>query len=212
MAVSGKSDDVISDEALVERVRASPTDDLREFDILVNRHRARVIANCRHLTRQPNHAEDLAQEVFLKAYFGLQRFRGGSLFRTWLQRIKINHCFDYLKRHKGSHFVDVEDLEVAGAPEVSVGATAERDVIRAETRDYLTSAMDALPDGLRIPLVLRDLDGLAYSEIAKTLGIGLSAVKMRIFRGRQQLRARLEAEMPRHAPGGESTGGERSDD
>ncbi len=159
-----QSDNGLSDEALVERIRASPTDDLRDFETLVDRHRTRVIANCRHLTRQPNEAEDLAQEVFVKAYFGFRRFRGDSLFQTWLQRITMNHCFDYLKRRKGRNCVDVEAL-VAG--DVAVSATAERDLLRLEARDRLAAVLDAMPARVRIPLVLRDLDGLAYHEISE---------------------------------------------
>lgn len=181
-----------TDETLVERIRSSPTDDLREFDTLVSRHRARVIANCRHLTRRPDLAEDLAQDVFLKAYFGLQRFQGGSTFRTWLQRIKINHCFDHLKREKGRIFVDADEQARLGAEQLQVPATAERDALRSEERRRLTRALEQLPDGLRIPLVLRDLDELAYAEIAETLGLTLSTVKMRILRGRRRLRTLLE--------------------
>ncbi len=180
-----------SDEMLVEQHRDSPPDDVRAFDTLVRRHRDRVVANCRFLTSQPDQAEDLAQEVFVKAYFGLARFRGGSSFRTWVQRIKVNHCLDHLKAQRGRVFVDVEAQEVAGAPELSVPPAAERDLIRAENYERLARAIDALPDTLRIALTLRDLDGLAYEEIARTLGLGLSAAKMRVLRARRTLRARL---------------------
>ena len=183
--------ETLSDEALVERARESPRDDLRPFDELVLRHRARVVANCRYLTRQPESAEDLAQDIFVKAYFALPRFRGGSSFRTWLQRIKINHCFDHLKSQRGRTFVDLTAPELSAAPELSVVPMAERDLIQAEARDSVVAAVDALPDSLRIPLTLRDLDGLAYQEIAETLGLSLSAVKMRILRARRELRAYL---------------------
>lgn len=181
----------VSDEMLVDLVKQSPEDDVRGFDTLVRRHRARVVANCRFLTNQPEQAEDLAQEVFVKAYFGLRRFRGGSSFRTWVQRIKVNQCLDYLKAQRGRVFVKIDAPDVAGAPELSVPPTAERDLMRAEAYERLAGAIDALPDTLRIPLTLRDLDGLPYEEIARTLGLGLSAVKMRILRARRTLRTRL---------------------
>lgn len=184
----------LSDETLVERVRESPRDDLRDFDSLVLRHRARVVANCRFLTRQPEHAEDLAQEVFVKAYFALPRFRGGSTFRTWLQRIKINHCLDHLKSQRGRTFVDVTAPEVSASPRMAVPASAEEELIRKEASDRLAAAIDTLPESLRIPLTLRDLDGLTYEEIAETLDLGLSAVKMRILRARREVRAGLKAE------------------
>ena len=176
---------------LVNLVRESPDDDVRAFDTLVRRHRARVVANCRFLTNQPEQAEDLAQEVFVKAYFGLRRFRGGSSFRTWVQRIKVNQCLDYLKAQRGRVLVGIEATERAGAPELSVPPTAEQELLEAEAYERLASAIDALPDTLRVPLTLRDLDGLAYEEIARTLGLGLSAVKMRVLRARRTVRARL---------------------
>lgn len=186
--------ETLSDEALVEHARESPRDDLRSFDTLVLRHRARVVANCRYLTRQPESAEDLAQDVFVRAYFALPRFRGGSTFRTWLQRIKINRCLDHLKSQRGRTFVDVTAPEVTASSHLAVPAAAEQELIRVEARNRLAAAVDALPDGLRIPLTLRDLDGLAYEEIAETLGLSLSAVKMRILRARRELRARLKPE------------------
>ena len=90
----------LTDEALVARIRASPRDDVQHFDTLLRRHRARIVANCRYLTGQPDQAEDLAQEVFVKAYFALDGFRGGSSFKTWLQRIKVNHCLDHVKARR----------------------------------------------------------------------------------------------------------------
>ena len=179
------------DEMLVDQVKNSPRDDVRAFDTLVRRHRAQVVANCRFLTSQPEQAEDLAQEVFVKAYFGLQRFRGSSSFRTWVHRIKVNHCLDHLKAQRGRVFVELGAPELAAAPELSVRPTVEHDLMQAQAYERLAAAIDGLPDTLRIPLTLRDLDGLAYAEIARTLGLGLSAVKMRVLRARRTLRERL---------------------
>lgn len=200
------ADKGVSDEMLVEQVRKSPRDDVRAFDTLVRRHRDRVVANCRFLTNQPDQAEDLAQEVFLKAYFALPRFRGDASFRTWVQRIKLNHCLDHLKTQRGRELVDIGAPELARAPELSAPATVESDLIQAEDYERLAAAIDALPDSLRIPLTLRDLDGLTYDEIAGTLGIGLSAAKMRVLRARRALGARLD---PRSGRAGPASGKDR---
>src|SRR5262245_33543527 len=90
-----------SDEALVAEVRAAPEGDTHAFDELVHRYQGRVLANCRHMTRASNDAEDLAQEVFVKAYFAMARFEGRSTFKTWLIQVKSNHCLNYLRRQRG---------------------------------------------------------------------------------------------------------------
>ena len=87
-----------SDEELLKEARKAPEGDLRAFEQLVLRHQRRVVANCRNITRDPNNAEDLAQEVLVKAFFGLHLFEGRSSFAGWLQRIKINHCLNHLKK------------------------------------------------------------------------------------------------------------------
>ena len=89
------------DEELVEQARRAPEGDLRAFEKLVLIHQRRVVANCRYITRDPNNAEDLAQEVLVKAFFGLGGFEGRSSFGGWLQRIKINHCLNHLKNRSG---------------------------------------------------------------------------------------------------------------
>jgi RNA polymerase sigma-70 factor (ECF subfamily) len=86
-----RSSSVDPDEKVVEEARRAPEGDLRAFEQLVVRYQRRVVANCRYITRDPNNAEDLAQEVLVKAFFRLRRFEGKSSFADWLQRIKIKH-------------------------------------------------------------------------------------------------------------------------
>lgn len=181
-----------TDEELVEMAQASAEGDLRAFDQLVSRHQARILANCRYLTRSPDDAEDLAQEVFIKGYFGLARFEGRSQFKTWIQRIKVNHCLNHIRKKKDKVHLDVQDAAMEAEPELHVAPQAERRAEAADERELVKSVLDELPDTLRVPLILRDLDGLSYQEIADSLEIGLSATKMRIKRGREEFRAAYE--------------------
>ena len=193
--MSATADGRRTDEMLVARIRASPSDDVQHFETLLRRHRARVVANCRYLTGEPAQAEDLAQEVFVKAYFALAGFGGRSSFKTWLQRIKVNHCFVYLKaRRSRPALVEATVDDLASSRVMAVEAAAERDLLESERRRRLVAAVDALPENLRIPLTLRDMDGFTYDEIAARLGLGLSAVKMRILRARRAVRERVAAE------------------
>lgn len=180
------------DGPLVDRARRSPAGDTRAFDELVARHRGRVVANCRYLTTGAD-AEDLAQEVLVKAYFSLKRYEQRSKFSTWLYRIKVNHCLNHRrseKRHAGDVTLDDAPVDAAPltvAPEADAALDREADVARVR------AAVAALNDTLRVPLVMRELDEMSYDEIAATLGLSLSAVKMRILRARQELRAALGA-------------------
>jgi RNA polymerase sigma-70 factor (ECF subfamily) len=116
----------------------------------------------------------------VKAYFGLAGFEGRSTFRHWLQRIKVHHCLNHLKRRE-------------------VAPVADREIETVEDRKRVHDVLDAMPGTLRVPLVMRDMDELSYDEIAVALGIGLSAVKMRIKRARDLFRRLYagEAELAR---------------
>jgi RNA polymerase sigma-70 factor (ECF subfamily) len=179
---------VISDKELVERAQSAATGDLRAFESLVQRHQEIILANCRFLTGSPEDAQDLAQEVFVKAFFGLPKFEGRASFGSWVKRIKVNHCLNFLRKRRGKRFVDIEDPEAQVQPELQVAASAEDRAAARDERDRIQRTLEQMPDTLRVPLIMRDLDGMAYQEIADALKLGLSSTKMRIKRGREQFR------------------------
>jgi RNA polymerase sigma-70 factor (ECF subfamily) len=176
------------DEELVVAAQAGADGDTSAFDALVRRHQGGVLANCRYLTRSADDSEDLAQEVFVKAFFALPRFEARASFKTWLHRIKVNHCMNFLSRRKKHVLVDVEDPSLVGEPDLQSRESTERRVEARSDRERIEQILDSLTETLRVPLVLRDVDGMAYGEIADLLGIRLSAVKMRIKRGREEFR------------------------
>jgi len=180
------------DEELLQQAREAPEGDLRAFEKLVLRYQRRVVANCRYITRDPNNAEDLAQEVLVKAFFGLRGFEGRSSFGSWLQRIKINHCLNYLKKQAGRSFVGVEERDVEEFDQLQVHATAEQQARAISDRQLISQVLDSMSNTLRIPLVLCDMDELSYEEVAQSLRISLSAAKMRIKRAREEFRERYE--------------------
>lgn len=186
----------LSDEELLDRQRDNQWDS-RPFAELVQRYERFVRANCRSITGSPSDAEDLAQEVFVKAYFALERFERRASFRTWIRRIKVNHCLNFLRKSRGVAFVDIAEPGVEEGLAVALDAEARAEEpdeeMRAEQRRRVLQALEGLNDTLRVPLVLCDVDGLSYEAIAEELGIGLSAVKMRIKRGRAAFRQRYLA-------------------
>lgn len=178
------------DAALVARARSAPPGDTRAFDDLVARHRGRVVANCRYLTSGDD-AEDLAQEVLVKAYFALRKYEQRSKFSTWLYRIKVNHCLN----HRRSERRRAGDMTLDDAPPsadaLTVAAEADLALDRAADAARVRAAVAGLSETLRVPLVMRELDEMSYEEIAAALGLSLPAVKMRILRARQALRVAL---------------------
>jgi len=185
------------EDQLFEQARKAPEGDLRAFEALVQQNQNRIVADCRHITRDESVAEDLAQEVFVKAYFGMQNFEGRSSFRHWLQVIKVHHCLNHLKRiRKNQVSIDHEEEGMANSVQLS---TADKTLERLTDRQRIHLILESMPETLRLPLVLRDMDELSYEEVAAHLKISLSAAKMRIKRAREWFRERYEGEA--NAPG-----------
>ena len=176
------------DEELLQAARSAPEGDLRAFEQLISVHQKRILADCVYLTRDDANAEDLAQEVFVKAYFGLRAFEGRSSFRHWLQRIKVNHCLNHIKKRASRNEVTLDDTGSEDFDELRVEPEVSRRLDSAGDRERIDSILESLPTKLRIPLIMRDMDELSYEEIAASLNVGLSAVKMRVKRAREQFR------------------------
>lgn len=180
------------DEKLVQQALRAREGDLRAFEGLVQEHQKRILADCRYMTRDDG-AEDLAQEVFVKAFFGLRTFEGRSTFRHWLQRIKVHHCLNYIKKRDSRKVVPIDDQAAEGSEQLQVRPAAIEESDAMDNRRRIAGVLESLPPALRVALVMRDMDELSYEEIAAELGIGLSAVKMRISRARQEFRRRYQA-------------------
>ncbi len=187
--VDTKDKDNNVDLELMELAFNAREGDLRAFEELVKRYQGRILADCRYLTKDGNASEDLAQEVFVKAYFALQSFEGRSSFRHWLQRIKVNHCLNHLKREKFRQPVVLDEELPEDHEQLRSAPDANRLLEEAADRQRIDAVLREMSPALRIALVMRDMDELSYNEIASNLGIGLSATKMRIKRAREQFRA-----------------------
>ncbi|MBE0657795.1 MAG: sigma-70 family RNA polymerase sigma factor [Bryobacteraceae bacterium] len=182
------------DEELLRAVREARDGDLRAFEALIGQHQKRILADCRYLTRDENNSEDLAQEVFVKAFFAFRSFEGRSSFRHWLQRIKVHHCLNHLKRRGSKDILSIHEESMEAYPQLQVPAAAQENLETEARRYRIDQILNTMPATLRIPLVMCDMDELSYEEIAAALGLGLSAVKMRIKRAREQFRLRYEVD------------------
>jgi RNA polymerase sigma-70 factor (ECF subfamily) len=194
---------------LVDRARHG---DHAAFRVLVERYQDRVHGLARRILRDPELARDAVQEGFLKAYAGLERFEGRSGFYTWLYRLVFNQCIDMKRRDRSSRHEEWDD-EIAreAAPGANIDpmplATELADPANAYHRDQLrealVAAIESLPDDARRTLVLREVDGLSYEEIAKALRIPKGTVMSRLHYARRRVRETLIANGAVEAGGGD---------
>lgn len=181
------------DRALVD---ASAAGDPEAFHDLVRRYEARIFNFMRVSTGGDAEAEDLAQEVFIRAFRALGRFRGDSSFKTWLYTIATNVVRTHLTRRSRWQAVRTvwagsergDDMNAEPEPEAR-DEDVERALVR---RDAIDRALATLSPDLRLVITLRDVEGLDYREIAAALGVPIGTVESRLFRARQRLRPLLE--------------------
>jgi len=178
--------------ALIERSQAG---DLDAFNALVLTYQGRVYNLCLRMLGSPQAAEDAAQEAFIAAYRAVPRFRGGSL-RSWLLRIAANACHDELRRRRSRPQIPLEtpaDDERLSAEPPASDEPLEQRAERLELARCLQGCLASLPPDQRLAVILRDVQGLAYEEVAEATGTSLGTVKSRISRGRAALRDSLLA-------------------
>lgn len=179
------------DRALVAAAVAGDRD---AFEALVRRHQTRIVNYATAIVHDPADAEDVAQETFVRAWRSLTRFRGDSSFKTWLYAIATNAARTGLERRARRNRLEDESLDDEAAPlaagDVPAGGPdAEAALVRRESIDR---ALAALPPDLRAAVVLRDVEGLDYKEIAAATGAPMGTVESRIFRARRRLRPLLQ--------------------
>lgn len=175
-----------SDDAQAELLARLRRRDEHAFRELVALHQGIVRAYAAGILGDPHEAEDAAQECFLRAYRRLGAFRGDASLRTWLLRICRNHCLDRLRARPAVQFLELhEDLAEGATDTTMVGAA-----LRIDRERYVT-ALASLPDGLQQAVVLRELRGLSYEDVADALGVPIGTVRSRLSAARARLRRSL---------------------
>jgi RNA polymerase sigma-70 factor (ECF subfamily) len=188
--------DAAEDRALIAMAQAG---DMRAFGQLVERHQRRGFALALALVRDENDARELVQDAFLRVFKSLPTFQGDSTFYTWFYRIVTNLGIDLLRK-PGRHTAELDEEHVAGADgdELDVsfvsrfeGQSALDVVRRREIAARLQAALDALPSYHRAAIVLRELEGLSYEEMAEVMGVSKGTIMSRLFHARQKLQRAL---------------------
>lgn len=181
------------DQQLVERVQGG---DKHAFDLLVIKYQRKLARLLSQFIRDPAEVEDVTQEAFIKAYRALPSFRGDSAFYTWLYRIGVNTAKNFLVSQgrklptlQGFDNEDTEDFESnVLLKEVN---TPESELMSQQIAQTVNQTLDSLPEELRTAIVLREIDGLSYEEIANIMNCPIGTVRSRIFRAREAISEQL---------------------
>jgi RNA polymerase sigma-70 factor, ECF subfamily len=174
-----------------ELVRRAQQEDQEAFEELVRRHQHRVFAVAGGILRRREDVEDIAQQVFVKAYFSLKRFDQRAAFSTWLYKITVNECWDLLRKKKVRPLVYESDLseeqarQVTSAEEKDGGGPDISD--RLVARERVERLLDGLDERDRLMLILKEVEGFAVEEIAQVLDLNANTVKVRLFRARRRI-------------------------
>jgi RNA polymerase sigma-70 factor (ECF subfamily) len=172
-------------------VRKAQKGDKAAFETLVQRHQHRVFAVARGILKRQEDVEDIAQQVFVKAYFSLKRFDQRAAFSTWLYKITVNECWDLLRKRKARPLIYESDF----SEEQSRQYTAtDREASRAPDtsdrmamRERLENMLGQLDKRDRAMLVLKEVEGFSVEEIAESMGLNANTVKVRLFRARRRI-------------------------
>lgn len=181
-----------SDQILVARVQHG---DKAAFDVLVRKYQHKIVKLVTRYVHDSSEALDVAQEAFIKAYRAIPGFRGDSAFYTWLYRIAINTAKNYLvaeNRRPLDHGVDLQDPEqYEMQSRLRDMDTPERLLLTEEIQKTVERTIEELPEDLRTAIVLRELEGMSYEEIAETMSCPVGTVRSRIFRAREAIDGKL---------------------
>jgi RNA polymerase sigma-70 factor, ECF subfamily len=174
-----------------ELVRRAQRGDAEAFEVLVRKHQGRVFAVAGGILRNREDVEDIAQQVFVKAYFSLKRFDQRAAFSTWLYKITVNECWDLLRKKKVRPLVyeselSEEQAETYLATEQKTGHGPDVSE-QLEVREQLERWLDYLEERDRTMLTLKEAQGFTVEEIAEMMGINGNTVKVRLFRARQRI-------------------------
>ena len=184
---------LLQDDSLIRRAAAQ---DAAAFEQLMLLHQKPVYNICWRMAGNAEDALDLSQEVFLKAYRNIGNFDERSQFSTWIYRITANTCIDEIRKRKGRQSFSLEE-ELEGEEGsmqrqvADAGETPEESMLREEQKSEILQALESLSPEHKVAVILRDIKGLSYEEIAEILELTLGTVKSRISRGRNQLKQEI---------------------
>jgi RNA polymerase sigma-70 factor, ECF subfamily len=176
----------------VEWIKRAQQGDSEAFTPLVQKHQQRVFALIYHLVRRRDEVEDLAQEIFIKAFRGIRSYNFQSSFATWLSRIATNHCYDYLRHERASRVNFYWQMGENSQQELESNAESRQEHVpdhaeQTVLKDLVSKLLDRAPENDRKILILKELQDYSVEEIAEVLGLKPTTVKVRLHRARKRM-------------------------
>ena len=180
----------MEESRLIQRAAAG---EAAAFNTLMGMHERRMYAVALRMCGNPEDAQDCLQEAMLRIFRSISGFKAQSSFSTWVYRITMNTCLDELRRRKNRPNTSLDGLYEEGWSPMDPGASPERRAVQRDMRRQLQIYIQELPEDMRAAIVLRDIQGYSYEEIAGMLDANVGTIKSRISRGREKLREKISA-------------------
>lgn len=178
----------MDENKLIERATIG---DPAAFNRLMEMHEKRMYAVALRMFGNREDAQDSLQEAMLRVYRSIGGFKGQSSFGTWVYRITMNTCLDEIRRKKNKQSASLDNMLDQGWAPTDEGASPEKRVMQQEMRKSIAQSIQELPEDMRSAIIMRDVHGYSYEEIADTLNVNVGTIKSRISRGREKLREKL---------------------
>ncbi|MGE4319803.1 MAG: RNA polymerase sigma factor [Deferribacterales bacterium] len=178
----------MKDSAIIEKVLGGDT---ASFEMLILKYQSRLFATSMNVVKNRELAEDITQEAYLKAFQKLDTLKDREQFFPWIKRIALNIALNHFEKEKRVMDVENDDEEGSFFDKITSGESAEDLTLKEELHKYVRGFVEALPDKLRVVILLREVEDMSYEEISEMMNIPLGTVRSRLFNARQIIKDRL---------------------
>lgn len=183
-----KSGGNVKDSAIIEKVLAG---DAQSFEMLILKYQSRLYATVLNVVKDRELAEDIVQEAYMKGFEKLNTLKNHEQFYPWLKRIALNLALNHFERAKRVMDVESEEDETSFFERIPDGESPEELLVKEELKRYVRLFVEALPDKLRVVVILREIEDMSYEEISEMMNIPIGTVRSRLFNARQMIKDRL---------------------
>lgn len=183
-----KSGGNVKDSAIIEKVLAG---DLQSFEMLILKYQSRLFATVLNVVKDRELAEDIVQEAYMKGFEKLDTLKNHEQFYPWLKRISLNLALNHFERAKRVMDVENEEDETSFFERIPAGESPEELLVKEELKRYVRHFVEALPDKLRVVVILREIEDMSYEEISEMMNIPIGTVRSRLFNARAMIKDRL---------------------